>query len=133
MKQVEARPGDLAEVLRSTNDEDYHQALNAVYSLSAYDPRVVQAMRDVAADFALQIRKFNAMAPQEPGSEELGAHIRDRFSHWCNTWGAMQNKIHSDARTPVEEILKLSSVRAESPTMQAVTESARYLLNYLKQ
>jgi hypothetical protein len=133
MKQVEARPADLAEVLRSSNEEDYHQALNAVYSLSSYDPQVVQAMRDVAADFAQEIRKFNSMAPQEPGAEELGAHIRDRFSHWCNTWGPMQNKIHADGRTPVEEILQLASVRAESPTMQAVAESARYLLAYLKQ
>lgn len=132
MKQVESRPADLAEVLRSPNDEDYRQALNAAYQLSAYDPQVVQAMRDLAADFERQIRKFNAMAPQEPGSEELGAHIRDRFNHWCIVWGRVQDKIHSDGREPVEEILKVASVRAESPTMQAVVADARYLLGYLK-
>jgi hypothetical protein len=133
MKQVTSRPGDLADVLRSSNDEDFRQALNAVYQLSAYDPQVVQAMLDVAADFAGQIRRFNAMAPQEPGTEELGVRIRDRFTHWGNTWMVMQRKIHSDGSAPVEAILKLARVRADSPTMKVVAESARYILSDLKQ
>src|SRR5215469_5535395 len=57
MKQVESRPADLTEVLRSSNDEDYGKALNATYVLNTYDPQVVQAMRDLAADFEQQIRK----------------------------------------------------------------------------
>ena len=132
MKQVEARPADLAEVLRSENDEDFGRALNAVYALETYDQRVVQAMRDVATDLARKIRRYNGMAPESAEAEALGARVRDRFSHWCITWGVMQGKIHSDGRTPVEEILKLASVRPESASMHAVAEDARYLLGRLQ-
>jgi len=132
MKQVESRPADLAEVLRSSNDEDYHQALNATYALNTYDPQVEQAMRDLAADFDQQIRKYNSMSPQEPGSEEFAARIRDRFTHWCAVWQQMQGKIHSHGREPVEAILKVALVRTESPAMQAVVICARHLLDVLQ-
>jgi hypothetical protein len=133
MKQVESRPADFAEVLRSGSDEDYRQALNVAYVLSASDPQMVKAMRDLAADFERQIQEFNAMAPQEPGSQELGAHIRDRFSRWCMVWATVQDKGPSDHEALVEEMLKAASVRADSPAMQAVVADARQLLAYLRQ
>lgn len=132
MKQVESRPADLAEVLRSSNDEDYHQALNATYALNTYDPQVEQAMRDLAADFEQQIRKYNSMSPQEPGSEEFAYRIQHRFNHWCTVWQQMQGKIHSHGREPVEAILKVALVRTERPAMHAVVDCARHLLEVLQ-
>lgn len=132
MKQVESRPADLAEVLRSSNDEDYGKALNVTYVLNTYDPQVVQAMRDLAADFEQQIRKYNSMSPQEPGSKEFAYRISYRFGHWCVVWEQMQGKIHAHGREPVEAVLRVALVRTESPGMQAVVECSRHLLDVLQ-
>lgn len=131
MKQVESRPADLAEVLRSTNDNDYHQALNATYGLDSYNPQVVQAMRDVAADFERQIEKYNAMPTQDPETEKFATRIGQRFTHWAVVWQQMQEKIHSHPREPVEAILKVALVRSESTGMQSVVIGARHLLDAL--
>jgi hypothetical protein len=44
----------------------------------------------------------------------------------------MQGKVHSHGREPVEAILKVASVRTESPAMQGVVECAHHLLDVLQ-
>jgi hypothetical protein len=131
MKQVEARPADLAKVLKSSNDEDHGKAMDATAQLKVVDPIVLQAMRDVAADIAEQIRKFNAMSPQQEGYDALGGHIQSRFNRWCAPWEMVQDRSGVDGRPPVEEILKLASVQKGNTYMQGVASDAQVLLGYL--
>jgi hypothetical protein len=125
LQQAEARPAELAEVLRSSDEEDRGHALDVVQKLSANDPRVVEAMRDIAAEIAEQIRKFD-------GSDQSGERIRQLFMRWLLAWQCVQAKIHEHAREPLEEILKLASANSGSPAMREVAENARYALSALK-
>jgi hypothetical protein len=43
----------------------------------------------------------------------------------------VQSRSHIDGRPPLEEILKLASVRKESVTMQGVVSDAQVQLGYL--
>jgi hypothetical protein len=131
MKQVAVRPAELARLLLSSNDEEYGHAMDVVYQLKAVDPAVLQGMRDVAVEIEGQIRKFNSMSPQDQGYEDFGNHIRSRFSRWCPAWEMVQSRSHIDGRPPLEEILKLASVRKESVTMQGVVSDAQVQLGYL--
>lgn len=131
MKQVEARPAELAKLLLSPNDEEYGHAIDVAQQLKTIDPAVLQGMRDVAAEIEGQIRKFNSMSPQDQGYDDLGNHIRSRFNRWCPAWEMVQDRSHVDGRPPLEEILKLASVRKESAAMQAVVSDAQVQLGYL--
>ena len=124
LHQAEARPAELAEVLHSSDEEDRGHALDVVQALSAYDPRVVEAMRDVAAGIAERIRNFD-------GSDESGDRIRKLFMRWLLAWQCVQAKIHENGRAPLEEILRLASVNSGSPAMREVADNARYSLSGL--
>jgi hypothetical protein len=124
LRQAETRPAELAEVLRSSDEEDRGHALDVVQALSAYDPRVVAAMRDVAVGISEQIRKFD-------GSDQSGERIRQLFMRWLLAWQRVQAKIHENAREPLEDILKLASANSGSPAMREVADNARYSLNAL--
>jgi hypothetical protein len=131
LKQANARPAELAKLLLSPNDEDYGHAIDVVYSIKMVDPVVLQGMRNVASDLEDQIRKLQAMSPQQAGYDELGNHIRSRFNRWCTAWEMVQERSGVDGRVPVEEILKLASEQKENVFMQGVVADAKVLLGYL--
>ncbi len=131
MKIVVSRPADLAKLLRSSDPAEYEHAMVITGQMKAIDPQVLQAMRDVAADLEAQITRLNAMSPQQPEYEDLGAEIQTRFNRWCAPWEMVQHLSGVDGRPPVEAILKLASVHTENVHMQGVVGDAQVLLGYI--
>jgi hypothetical protein len=124
MKVVEARPGDLAKMLHSSNSGEVDSAIYAVSRLKVVAPEVSKAVLDIAADIEERIRKFNTMKPDQPGYYELGNDIRNRFKSWSQAWWTVHRVSGVDGRPPLEEILKLASVQKDSGHMQEVVLDA---------
>ncbi len=131
MKVVEARPADLAKLLRSSNFADFDPAIYAVTQLTVVDPEVVQAMRDIVTGIEDQIRTFNAMNPDQPGYNELANDIRNRFKGWSLAWWHVQRASGADGRAPLEEILQLAQARKDNGQMQEVIAEAENHLSGL--
>jgi hypothetical protein len=131
MKVVEARPADLSTLLLSPKPEEYVGAMNAVSELPVVDPLVIQALRDVAGDMEAQIRKFKAMSPQQPGYDDVGKEIGQRFNSWGHPWEYVHRVSGVDGRPPVEEILQLATAGKPSPQMQGVINDAQVLLGWV--
>ncbi len=124
IKVVEARPADLAMMLRSSNSGEVDTAIYAVSRLKVVDPEVSKAVLEIAADIEDQIRKFNTMKPDQAGYYELGNDIRNRFKSWSQAWWTVHRVTGVDGRPPLDEILRLASVQKESGHMQEVVLDA---------
>jgi hypothetical protein len=126
---VEARPADLAKLLRSPNFADFDPAIYAVTQLTVVDPEVVQAMRDIATGIEDQLRTLNAMKPDDPNYYELANDIRYRFKGWSLAWRNVQPKSGVDGRPLLEEILQLAKVQKDNGQMQEVIAEAEFDLS----
>jgi len=131
VKVVEARPADVAKLLRSPNCGDFDPAIYAVTTLTVVDPEVVQAMRDIVTGIEDQIRTFNAMKPDQPGYNELAIDIRNRFKGWSLAWWNVQRASGVDGRPLLEEILQLAKAQKDNAQMQEVIGEAENHLSGL--
>jgi hypothetical protein len=131
MGVVEARPGDLAKLLRAPNFVDSDPAMYAVTKLKVVDPEILQTMRDIATEIEEQIRKFNAMKPDQSEYYELSNDIRYRFKAWSQAWWNVHRVSGVDGRPPLEEIIKLASTQRDSGQMQEVVLDAEAHLSGL--
>jgi hypothetical protein len=123
------RQAELARFLRSPDYNLYRPALYCVQFLPAMDPEVHQALRDMAADIEAQIRKYNAMSPQQEGYAELGKEICwKRFVPWANAWPMVRILGIEDGRPTMEAIIQLAAVRKESSEMQSIVSDAENTL-----
>ncbi|HEX3747995.1 MAG TPA: hypothetical protein VHW09_28890 [Bryobacteraceae bacterium] len=132
MKTVEARQADLAKSLRSANWEESDHAMHAAQLLTSVDPAVVQALRDVAADAESKIRKFTALAPDNSDLAEVGNDARNLVKAWSLAWGAVCEKSGIDGRAPLQEIVRLASLRNSDGFMQEIIGDAQTQLCRLK-
>jgi hypothetical protein len=132
LKQVQARPADLAKLVRSPNDEEFARAMVVIEELKTIDPQVAEAVRGAGDDIEGEIRKFNAMEPQQSGYDDLGNRIQMRFNRWGHACYSFQVATGVDGRPQVEEILKLASQK-QSPKMRSVIDDAQVVLGYLAQ
>jgi hypothetical protein len=132
MKVVEERPGDLAKLMRAPNFYDSDPAMYAVTKLKVIDPEILQTMRDIATEIEEQIRKFNAMKPDQSEYYELSNDIRYRFKGWSQAWWNVHRVSGLDGRPPLEEIIKLASVQKDSGQLQEVVLDAEAHLGGLR-
>jgi hypothetical protein len=124
-KAAAGRQSELAKFLRSPDYNLYRPALYCVQFLPSMDPEVQQALRDMAADIEAQIRKYNAMSPQQEGYAELGKEICwKRFVPWANAWPMVRILGKEDGRPTMEAIMQLAAVRKESSEMQSIVSGA---------
>jgi len=129
-KAAAGRQAELARCLRSPEYGVYRPALYCVQMLPSMDPEVFQAMRDFAAQIEEQIRKFNAMSPQEEGYAELGKEIMwKRYEPWANAWPKVRILGMEDGRPAVEAIMRLAAVRKENTDMQSIASGAQRVLD----
>ena len=131
MQQVEARPGELARLLHTDDDEVYGRAMLIVQQMKGSDPVIVSAMQEVAAETKDQIRKLNKMNPEDPGYVEFGTKIARHIHFWWSPWEMVQARAGINGRPLVEEILKLAQESHNSQAMGSVVEDAKTLLGYL--
>jgi hypothetical protein len=131
-KAAAVRQGELAKCLRSPEYGVYRPALYCVQFLPSMDPEVLQALRDMAADIEAQLRKFNAMSPQQEGYAELGKEIMwKRYQPWANAWPMVRILGKEDGRPVMVSIMRLASVRKENSDMQSiVTDAQNTLANF---
>jgi len=125
-KVAAGRQAELAKCLRSPDYDVYRPALYCVQFLPSMDPEVLQALRDMAADIEAQVRKFNAMSPQQEGYAELGKEIMwKRFPPWANAWPMVRILGKEDGRPTMEAIMRLAAVRKENTDMQSIVSEAQ--------
>jgi hypothetical protein len=87
-------------------------------------------MHDFAAQIEEQIRKFNAMSPQQEGYAELGKEIMwKRYEPWANAWPKVRILGKEDGRPAVEAIMRLAAVHQENTDMQSIVSSAQRVLD----
>jgi len=116
---------ELARLLRSPDYALYRPALYCVQFLPSMDPEVHQALREMAADSEAQIRKFNAMSPQDEGYDRFGKAIFKRYQPWANAWPMVRILGKEGGRPTLEAILQLAAVRKEDSDMQSIVSDVQ--------
>jgi hypothetical protein len=125
MQVVEARPKELAEAIRSPNEELRDRALDAVMNLSKIDPAVLEAVQAEGREVAEGLRRFNQMSATDPEFLNIQVKLRSRFSSWRHAWWTVHCLTGVDGRPPVQEMLDLALVRARETTMDEIVINAR--------
>lgn len=131
MQVVEARPKELAEAIRSPNEELRDRALNAVRSLTKIDPAVSEAVQAEGREVAESLRRFNEMSATDPEFLNVQLPLRTRFSTWRHAWWTVHQLTGLDFRAPVQEMHDLALVRAKETTMDEIVINAREHLDLL--
>jgi hypothetical protein len=117
-------------LLLSPDYNRYGNALYAVTLLTAIDPQVLRAMRDMADGIEAQIKQANSMTPQQEGYYTLVDEARNRFASWSQAWPNTCQLAKADCRQPVEAIMTLASKQTDSH-MREIVLNAQTLLSRL--
>ena len=131
MQVVEARPGELAEAIRSPDEELRNHALWAVTILSKVDPAVSEAVQAEGRIVAESLRRFNEMSATDTQFLNIQVPLRSRFNTWRHAWWTVHQLTGIDGRPPVQEMHDLALVRAKETTLDEIVINARAHLEAL--
>jgi hypothetical protein len=127
-QQAKARLGELADLVRSPRSEESGPAISLVVRLNLNDPQILQALRDVAASIADQLKVFNKMSAQDPGYQDAANVPMMRFNEWGNCWLLFYRTNPAEGRPPVDAILALATAgHPDEPHMAALIQDAQYM------
>ncbi len=131
MKVVEARPAELARLIRATNSTARESALSAVPKLVTITPEISESVIAEGREIAAGVRQFNGMKADEPHFYEVQLELSSRFNFWKLAWWTTHQRLGLDGRPPVQEIYDLALVRAQDTSMDEIVVNARVILEAL--
>ena len=131
MNVIEARPTELAHLIRSTNSTTRELALSAVPNMRTIPPETLEAILAEGRDIAAGVRNFNDMKAEAPDFHEVQIQLRSRFNYWKRAWWTAHQRLGLDGRPPVQEIHDLALVRAKESSMDEIVLNARVILDAL--
>lgn len=124
MDQVNRRPDELVELIRSDEEETRERALFAVTAMRPITEGVRDAVLAEAKNVADGVRRFNTLAEDDPDFYNLALTLRSRFSYWHRAWWSVHLALKLDGAPPVKEILDLAEVRAKDTSMSEIVANA---------
>jgi hypothetical protein len=131
MNVVEQRPGELTELLRSTNATTREAAFTAVRQLKGFTPEIRDAVIAEGQEITEGLRRFNTMKSDDPKLWSTQMELRSRFADWKRAWWIVHKAFGLDGKPPVQEIHDLAMARAKATTMDEIVVNAKAILNAL--
>jgi len=131
MNVVEQRPGELTELLRSTNATTREAAFTAVRQLKGFTPEIRDAVIAEGQEITEGLRRFNTMKSDDPKLWSTQMELRSRFADWKRAWWIVHKAFGLDGKPPVQEIHDLAMARAKDTTMDEIVVNAKAILNAL--